>query len=74
MLASNVYAKFARDGVSKAIAAQYLAERLHAKFKTNELTGDELRTKLPKYLTYAIDYVTRASKEDAAPNADSGAQ
>lgn len=74
VLASNVYAKFARDGVSKAVAAQYLAELLQKKVKKNELTGDELRTKLPKYLTDAIDYVTRANEEDAAHKADKGVQ
>lgn len=74
VLASNVYAKFARDGVSKAIAVQYLAERLQEKFKTNKLTRDKLRAKLPKYLTDAIDYVTRASEEDAAPKADRDAK
>ncbi len=74
VLASNVYAKFAGNGVSKAITAQYLAERLQARIKNNELTGDELRAKLPKYLTDAIDYVTRANEEDAANKAKKGAQ
>ena len=74
VLASNVYAKFARDGVSKAVAAQYLAELLQKKVKKNELTGDALRTKLPKYLTDAIDYVTRADEEDAAHKADKDVQ
>ncbi len=57
VLASNVYAKFAKDGVSKAIAAQYLAERLQFKHKNGQLTSDDLRKQLPKYLTNAIDYV-----------------
>ncbi len=60
VLASNVYAKFARDRVSKAIAAQYFAERLQTRYENNELTADELRGAIPKYLTNAIDYVTGA--------------
>jgi len=74
VLAVNVYAKFAQKGVSKAIAAQYLAERLQKKVKEGELMGDELRAKLPKYLTAAIDYVTRPRKEDPAHRPDKGAQ
>jgi len=58
VLASNVYAKFAKDGVSKAVAAQYLAERLQSKRKNGQLTSDSLRRRLPMYLTNAIDYVT----------------
>lgn len=57
VLASNIYAKFAKDGVSKAIAAQYLAERLQSKQKNGQLTSDDLRKRLPTYLTKAIDYV-----------------
>ena len=57
-LASMVYARFARSGVSKAVAAQYLAERLQTKLGKNELTADDLRARLPKYLIEAIDYVT----------------
>lgn len=60
VLAANVYAKFARDGVSKAIAAQYLAERLQSKSKNGQLTSHDLRKRLPPYLTKAIDYVTGA--------------
>jgi putative ATP-dependent endonuclease of OLD family len=74
VLAVNVYAKFAQKGVSKAIAAQYLAERLQKKVKDGKLMGDELRAKLPKYLTAAIDYVTRPRKEDPAHRPDKGAQ
>jgi putative ATP-dependent endonuclease of OLD family len=58
VLASEVYAKFAKDGVSKAIAAQYLANRLQCKRKTGHLTCDGLRRRLPTYLVNAIDYVT----------------
>jgi putative ATP-dependent endonuclease of OLD family len=58
VLASEVYARFAKDDVSKAIAAQYLANRLQSKHKKGELTSADLRTHLPKYLIEAIDYVT----------------
>jgi putative ATP-dependent endonuclease of OLD family len=62
VLASTIYAKFAKDSVSKPIAAQYVAERLQFKHKTGELTSDQLRAMLPKYLVAAIDYVTGNSK------------
>jgi len=62
VIASNVYAKFAKDGVSKAIAAQYLAERLQDKHQKGEFTSDDLRKRLPMYLVAAIDYVTSAQQ------------
>ncbi len=68
VLASNIYAKFVRDGVSKTIAAQYLAERLQRKMDKGELTPDGLRTRLPKYLTAAIDYVAVRSAETNLPD------
>ena len=58
VLASRVYAKFAKDGVSKAVAAQYLAERLELKHAAGLLTPDSLRARLPKYIVDSIDYVT----------------
>ena len=60
VLASNVYAKIAKDSVSKAVAAQYLAERLQSKRKSGKLTPGDLRKRLPMYLTAVIDYVTGA--------------
>jgi putative ATP-dependent endonuclease of OLD family len=57
-LAAVIYAKFATLGVSKAVAAQYLAERLESKHNQGALTPEDLRKRLPKYLTQAIDYVT----------------
>ena len=57
-LASHLYAKFADGGVSKAIAAQYLAERLQSQYEKGELTSEQLRCRLPRYLIEAIDYVT----------------
>lgn len=61
VLASHVYAKFAKKKASKAIAAQYLAERLFTKYQRKELSADSLRTMLPVYITGAIDYVTGGS-------------
>jgi putative ATP-dependent endonuclease of OLD family len=58
VLASHVYAKFVNDGVSKTIAAQYLAERLQRKHEEARLTSEHWRERLPKYLVAAIDYVT----------------
>jgi putative ATP-dependent endonuclease of OLD family len=58
VVAANVYAKFAKDNVSKAIAAQYLAERLKCKHSQGILKASNLREQLPKYVTMAIDYVT----------------
>ncbi len=61
VLAAKVYAQFTKGTkASKAVAAQYLAERLQTRFRNNELTADELRVAIPKYLTKAIDYVTGA--------------
>jgi putative ATP-dependent endonuclease of OLD family len=58
VIAANVYAKFGRENVSKAVAAQYLAERLASKHCKGNLNAADLRSRLPKYLTEAIDYVT----------------
>jgi putative ATP-dependent endonuclease of OLD family len=62
-IAATIYAKLARDGVSKPITAQYLAERLQSKRDGGELTREDLRKRLPKYLTQAIDYVTGAATD-----------
>jgi putative ATP-dependent endonuclease of OLD family len=59
VLASTVYAKFAKDGVSKAIAAQYLAERLQSKY---EVGSHDFRNRIPKYLTRAINFVIGAEE------------
>jgi putative ATP-dependent endonuclease of the OLD family len=58
VIAAIVYAQFAKHDVSKAIAAQYLAERLQAKHAKGQLAPEELRKRLPQYLMKAIDYVT----------------
>lgn len=60
VLASHVYARFAKDGVSKSISAQYLAERLQS--EERGLTICDLRRLLPGYLIDAIDYVTGTEK------------
>jgi putative ATP-dependent endonuclease of the OLD family len=56
VVATHVYAKFANDGVSKPIAAQYLASRLES--LEPPLDPQALRSMLPRYLVEAIDYVT----------------
>ncbi len=58
VLASQVYARFARDRVSKPIAAQYLAEILQKQVDDGKLTSQQLRNRLPTYLLQAIEYVT----------------
>jgi len=63
VLASHVYAKFAKDGVSKAVTAQYLADRLQSKVNKGELVSGELRKRLPTYLVSAIEYVTAGLEE-----------
>ncbi len=60
VLASRVYAKFVKNGISKPVAAQYLAERLRREYK-----GDELRSRLPTYLVDAIEYVTGSPVKSA---------
>ncbi|MDP3000009.1 MAG: AAA family ATPase [Bryobacterales bacterium] len=62
VLATKVYARFAKDGVSKPVAAQYLAERLTSKYGKGEITAEGLRARLPRYLTQAIDYVTGSER------------
>jgi len=59
-MASHVYALFTRGRrASKAIAAQYLAERLERRVAAGELDAKDLRMALPRYLVSAIEYVTR---------------
>jgi putative ATP-dependent endonuclease of OLD family len=65
VLASKIYARFAKDGVPKTIAAQYMASRLQGKCDKGELTSADLRAGLPKYLVDAIDYVTAAAAKTA---------
>jgi putative ATP-dependent endonuclease of OLD family len=58
VLCSLVYADFAKGNASKAIAAQYLAERLKRKWSQGELTPADLEGRLPEYIVDAIRYVT----------------
>ena len=68
-LASHVYALFTTGKkASKAIAAQYLAERLENRVASGELTGAELKAALPPYLVSAIEHVTAARDPDAQAN------
>lgn len=62
VIASTIYSKLERSGASKAIVAQYLAELLKLRFGRAESTSNDLRQRLPAYLTNAIDYVTGGSK------------
>jgi putative ATP-dependent endonuclease of OLD family len=64
VLAAMVYAKFAKEGVSKAIAAQYLAQHLRRKCESGRISPGDLRRRLPKYLVDAIDYVTGTNEVD----------
>jgi len=64
VLASHVYSKFAKGGVSKPIAAQYLAERLQKQYAKGKLTSEQLRNRLPMYLIQAIEYVTGGSSTE----------
>ncbi len=82
VLASHVYAMFAKDGASKAIAAQYLAEILEDEIKEQKmteqiaeerkkenkpLTRETLQDNLPSYLVEAIEYVTRSQSCSPCP-------
>jgi putative ATP-dependent endonuclease of OLD family len=68
VIASEVYAMFAKRKVSKAIAAQYMAERLLKNYKNGILTSGQLRSALPTYLVEAIDYVTGETPHEAEAN------
>lgn len=68
-LASRVYAQFTKGKrASKAIAAQYLVERLEKRVADGEVTTDDLRMALPPYLISAIEHVTAARDPDAQTN------
>lgn len=57
-LATHVYAPF-YSGASKAAGAQYLAHRLRARVASGDLTREQLRAAVPKYLLAAIEYACR---------------
>ncbi len=59
MVSSKVYALFTTGTKSsKAMTAQYLAERLRMHQEARMLSHEELRMKLPSYVVAAIEYVT----------------
>ena len=61
-LASKVYALFTTGTqASKAVTAQYLAERLEERISKNKLTTADLKACLPQYLLQAIKHVTACS-------------
>lgn len=62
-MAAHAYAKFEHEGASKAIAAQYLAERLERAVEQKQIDAEELRKKLPPYVVAAIAHVTRPFEE-----------
>lgn len=67
-LASTVYAVFTTGSeASKAVTAQYLAERLENRIARGELSTEALKASLPAYLKAAIEYVTAAPAPDAPP-------
>lgn len=65
VLASRIYSAFAKDGVSKPIAAQYLAQILVQKYEQDQIDAAELEAKLPRYLVEAIEYVTEPFVRDS---------
>lgn len=67
---SHVYAVFERDGASKAIAAQYLAERLEGLLRDEKWEAGQLLKRLPPYLVAAIEHVTEPFPKDEQPNAN----
>ncbi|MBS1157626.1 MAG: ATP-dependent endonuclease [Proteobacteria bacterium] len=58
VLCSHVYEMFSSKRSSKAIAAQYLAERLSDKKAKGEIDGAWLAARLPSYIKDAIDFAT----------------
>lgn len=69
-IASHAVALFVSGRrASKAVAAQYLAERLLSLRESGALDATTLRARLPAYVVAAIEYVTRRSGA-SAPNAN----
>jgi putative ATP-dependent endonuclease of the OLD family len=70
-LASHIYKLFASDSnVSKATAAQYLANVLTAKCKHKKLSAGDLLENLPPYILKAIKYVTAKNAPDSQKNGE----
>jgi putative ATP-dependent endonuclease of OLD family len=64
-LATRIYRKF-RASASKAIAAQYLAMLLDDAADRQLLSAQDLRDRLPRYVTDTIDYATKQGGDAAA--------
>lgn len=58
IVASHVYALFEKNGASKAIAAQYLAEHLEELIANGTWDVNTLRKRLPPYIVLAIEHLT----------------
>lgn len=70
-LCSHVYSIFTKGTkASKAITAQYLAERLTQKVASKALTSDELEGLLPAYIVSAIKHVTGSPTSATAATDD----
>lgn len=66
-LASKVYSLFTTGTkASKAVTAQYLAERLESRLSHGEMTVESLLEKLPDYLKAAIKHVTISQQSESA--------
>ena len=75
LLAAKVYSRFTKGTkVSKAIAAQYLAEWLEKIHSSGRLTVEDWSKRLPRYLVQSIEYVTQppasGTAEDEQVQAD----
>jgi len=67
VLASKVYSLFTTGtSASKAVAAQYLAERLENLIAQGELAAETLKTKLPAYLVAAIEHANAVPVHEKA--------
>lgn len=70
IFASHVYALFEKDGASKAIAAQYLAEHLEDLIEKGKWDAAALLKKLPPYIVQAIEHVTAPFPKEEKPKVD----
>jgi len=73
VLAATIYKSFAVKGVSKPIAAQYLAELLSDTQQKLQDKGQSFRGVLPPYLVAAIEHVTSPLPSHNAPGASADA-
>jgi len=71
-LCSRIYRLFHSGGVSKAVAAQHLAELLVEDFDEGKLDAGTLRAKLPTYLLQAIQQVTTQPLQPVSAAATDG--